>query len=149
MHSLFESSIEYTKTITKLIFNQIASVGKKYDLTRMESHALLFISIRGGSSTASDFIKCGSYSKSNVSTSFDKLSKKGYLEMKSMENDRRFQVVSLTKEGLAIGAEIGDIIHPIMKKLKEGITDEETAVILSVGAKVKINIDSIIEESNK
>ncbi len=149
MHSFFEDTMEYTKAMTKFVFDTIANVGKNHDLSRMESHALLFFFIRGGRAKANDFIKCGSYSKSNVSKAFDKLNKLGYLELKALESDRRFQIAILTKEGYEIGKEIGEKVHPIMDKLREGISEEEREVILKVGAKLKNNIDSILKEVEK
>jgi len=132
--------------MTKFVFDTIANIGKKYDLSRMEAHALLFFFVRGGSAKSIDFIKCGSYSKSNVSKAFDKLNKLGYLELKALESDRRFQIVILTKAGSEIGEEIAGKVYPIMEKLREGISDEDLEIILKFGAQVKINIDSILSE---
>lgn len=147
MKTIFEVSMEYSKMITKFIFDNISLVGEKYNLSRMEAHALLFFFIREGNAKTSDFIQCGSYSKSNVSKSLDKLQKLDYLQLKTLETDRRFQIVELSEKGMLVGKEIKGKILPIMVKLTQGISDEEKEFVKKIGAKLKDNIDSILNEN--
>jgi len=102
----FNTYLQYSRHITKLINTRIATVSNKYKLTKLDAHALIFFSVDEHDPTASEFCKCGVYPKSNVSKSLLDLSNKGLVTMQPQKEDRRYQDVILTEKGKKIAEEI-------------------------------------------
>lgn len=148
MEKSFNTYLQYSRHITKLLNTRIATVSKKYNLTKLDAHALIFFSVDEHDPTASEFSKCGSYPKSNVSKSLLGLSKKGLVIMESQKEDRRYQDVILTEKGKQIAKEIREEINPIISKLSKGIEDEEKMAMFSAMRKLKNNIDILMKELN-
>lgn len=148
MEKSFNTYIQYSRQINKLLNARIAIVSKKYKLSKLESHALIFFSVDEHDPTASEFSKCGSYPKSNVSKSLLNLSKKGLVTMEAQKDDRRFQDVILTEKGQLIALEIREEIDPIINKLSNGIDKEEKMAMFSAMHKLKNNIDDLMKELN-
>lgn len=149
MDKSFNVYLQYSRQITKLINTRIAIVSKKYKLTKLEAHALIFFNVDVHEPTASEFSRCGSYPKSNVSKSLLDLSKKGLIKTKSQKDDRRYQDVILTDKGKQIAQEIREEIDPIIRKLNNGIEAEEKKVMFSALHKLKNNIDELMKELNE
>jgi len=142
----FNTYLQYSRHITKLINTRIATVSNKYKLTKLDAHALIFFSVDEHDPTASEFCKCGVYPKSNVSKSLLDLSNKGLVTMQPQKEDRRYQDVILTEKGKKIAEEIRKEINPIISKLSYGIDKEEKRIMFSAMHKLKNNIDILMKE---
>lgn len=69
------------------------------------------------------------------------LEKMGYVKRKTDENDKRVSILSLTKEGRDV---IGKVIpenETMIYDYMKGLSDEETATLLSLLKKLGANID--------
>lgn len=146
MEKSFNTYMQYSRQINKLLNTRIAKIGKKYNLSKLDSHALIFFSVDQHDPTASEFSKCSSYPKSNVSKALLDLSKKGLVDMKAQKADRRYQDIILTERGKRIAKEIRDEIDPIISKLNLGMTTEERTILFSAIHKLKNNIDELMKE---
>lgn len=146
MEKPFNTYVQYSRHINKLLNSRISVISKKYKLSKLESHALIFFGSDEHEPSASEFGKCGSYSKSNVSKSLLDLSNKGLITMEPNKDDRRFQDVSLTEKGKRISLEMRTEIDPIISKLINGINLEERKIMFSAMAKLKNNIDKLMKE---
>lgn len=146
MENSFNTYLQYSRKITKLINSRILNVIKDYKLSKLDAHALIFFSVDKHDPTASEFSRYCSYSKSNVSKSLLSLSDKGLAITKPNINDRRYQDVILTEKGIKIAHEIREEIQPIIKKLSSGIEHEEKIAALSAMNKLKNNMDLLMKE---
>jgi DNA-binding MarR family transcriptional regulator len=147
--SKLNAYLEYARQISKIITNRMNLVGKKYNLSSMETKALLFFSVEDHPSTACEFSKTTLYSKSNVSKALDNLSKGKLITLESREDDRRYQEVKLTEAGFLIAKDIRKSINPIIQKLSNGITDEDRKVMYPILHTVRKNIDTVMMEIQK
>jgi DNA-binding MarR family transcriptional regulator len=138
--------IEYSRKITRLITQKMTPTRKKYKLTKMDTHALLFFSVEEHPPTASEFSRYGSYSKSNVSKALLDLSKKKLVTMESNKDDRRYQEIQLTEEGKIVAKELRESIDPIINKLSDGITPEQRKVMFSIMARLRDNMSEVMKE---
>ena len=153
MSKSMNTYLEYARQISKILTNKMKAVGNKHKLTKMEAHALLFFSVDSHEPIASEFCKCGSYPKSNVSKALLNLSKRNFITMESREGDRRYQEVKLTEEGLEVAKEIRAEIDPILAKLSKGLDPKDKQVLYSAMNTLKQNIDDMMielfDEKNK
>lgn len=138
--------IEYSRKITSLMLKKMAPVRKKYNLTKLDANALIFFAEDEHPPIASEFSKCGSYSKSNVSKALSDLLKKELVLMESDQEDRRFQKIILTEEGKKVAKELKESIEPIIKKLSKGISLEQKKLIILFLTQLKDNINEVMEE---
>ncbi len=127
----------------------MAPVRKKYRLTKLNANALLFFSGEEKPPIASEFSKCGSYSKSNVSKAVSDLAQKNLIIVESSREDRRFQNIRLTEEGQKIAGELRDSIEPIINKLSANISCEQKKLMMSFMSQLKENIDEVMKDINR
>ena len=138
--------IEYSRKITTIILQRMAPVRKKYNLTKLDANALIFFAGEEHPPIASEFSKCGSYSKSNVSKALSDLSKKNLVIMESNKDDRRYQKIQLTDEGKKVAKELKETIEPIISTLSKGITTEQKKIMISFMTQLKDNINEVMED---
>jgi len=124
----------------------MAPVRKKYSLTKLDANALIFFAGDENPPIASEFSKCGSYSKSNVSKAISNLSRKNLIRLESNKDDRRYQEIKLTDEGEIVAKELKDTIEPIMNKLSNGISIEQKKLMISFVAQLKENINDVMKD---
>lgn len=114
---------------------------KKYDLTVEQLHVLK-IMVCGPSQTQKELsVACGK-SAANLTRILDRLEKKGWVERRKVENDRRASLVVLTPLGMELMSEVTDLFDTIRADLTRGIdleTQLKTTEVLSI---IKGRIDA-------
>ncbi|MCY1151165.1 MAG: winged helix DNA-binding protein [Sphaerochaetaceae bacterium] len=138
--------IEYSRKITTIIMQKMAPVRKKYKLTKLDANALIFFAGDENPPIASEFSKCGSYSKSNVSKAISNLAQKNLVIMESNQEDRRYQKIQLTDEGKLVAKELRDTIEPIINKLSKGISPEQKNQMIIFLTQLKDNINEVMKD---
>lgn len=146
MSKTINTYLKYAKQISKILTDKLIFVGKKYNLSKMEAHALLFFSVESHEPIASEFCKCGAYPKSNVSKAILNLSKRGFIIIESRELDRRYQEIKLTEKGIYIAKEIRKETDPILSKIGKDINDEQKKLLMETLSVLKRNVDNLVEE---
>ncbi|MBC5996867.1 MarR family transcriptional regulator [Romboutsia ilealis] len=125
--------------IAKEIKDKNRRIVSSYKLSPNEIDVLVFLDIQSEHDTASDIVEFLGISKSLVCRSVDSLIKRGYIESVKDENDRRITRLKLLEEAMPIVRTLKDGREKIIKRLTEGISEEELKIFNSVLEKMKSN----------
>lgn len=115
------------KSFSTLYEKLAEPVTEQYHLTQLEFDILMFLHNNPQYNTANDIVKVRRLAKSHVSTSISSLEKKGLIERKNMQTNRKSILLKLlpaAEEIVSAGAEVqtayGDILaHGFSDKEKE------------------------------
>lgn len=113
---------------------------EKYSLNLADVRVLLFLVEHESYDTARDIVKIHCLAKSYVSKSIDKLIEKGFLEGVHLKNDRRYVHLLVKQEALPVIQAMREQRSKMIKKLFDGISEEETMVLRKVAARISANI---------
>lgn len=104
-----------------------------------EMNLMLFLA-NNKADTAIDFVKETGTSKSLLTRSADSLTDQGYLRKEPDQEDRRFTHLKLTEKGEEIASTLRMLRSEFMKKLTDGISQEEFLLFQETLEKMKQNI---------
>lgn len=113
---------------------------EKYSLNLADVRVLLFLVEHESYDTARDIVKIHCLAKSYVSKSIDKLIEKGFLEGVHLKNDRRYVHLLVKQEALPVIQAMREQRSKMVKKLFDGISEEEAQVLRRVAARISANI---------
>lgn len=113
---------------------------EKYSLNLADVRVLLFLVEHESYDTARDIVKIHCLAKSYVSKSIDKLIEKGFLEGVHLKNDRRYVHLLVKQEALPVIQAMREQRSKMIKKLFDGISEEEAMVLRKVAARISANI---------
>ena len=128
----------YTKQFTPLL----AETG----LSMREMHVLLFLANNPERNRAADIVRGRGMSKGHVSLSLRSLEDRGLVACQADGTDRRAIHLALTDGAGEIAEDGRAVQREFIRRLREGITPEESAVILSVTRKMGDNIRAMERE---
>lgn len=123
------------------VFNDILMIEQKtledqdINLTMNEIHTIDAISTDGEKSM-SEVAKELKITLGTLTTSINKLVKKGYVSRRRIEEDRRMVLLSLTEEGVAICRKHKAFHTLMVKNTISGLNNEEEAVLIKAMSKL-------------
>ena len=115
-------------------------------LNRMELDVLLFLANNPERNRAADIVRGRGMSKGHVSLSLRSLEDRGLVACQADGSDRRAVHLALTDGAGEIVEDGRAVQREFIRRLREGITPEESAVILSVTRKMGDNIRAMERE---
>ena len=114
-----------TGQMKKLYVKACRAVCKKYELTQTEFDILDFLRERTGIDTANEIARRRLIKKANISTSVDRLIKKGYIRRRVDPDDRRFIHLELTGNAEPTVSEIKKTQSDFFSRFTAGLSKEE------------------------
>lgn len=125
--------------IRKSIRAALRQAGREEGLSQNEIEVLLFL-CHNHLDTARDITQCRGISRSLVSKSVDTLLKRGYIEVRQDEADRRVSHLTLLPKARNIVEKLEQVRREYMETLCRGITREEGEAFMSIVRKMSDNV---------
>lgn len=110
--------------IHHLYLRSMEPVQKAYGLTQMEEDILLFLANNPGHDTAAELVSVRALAKSQVSTSVERLVRKGYLARKPEGRKIHLQLLPEANDPISMGRESQ---RRFAETLMDGLSPEEQA----------------------
>lgn len=120
--------------------------GVFHDLSIREIHTIEQIGLYG-SKIMSELAQAMKVTMGTLTISVDKLIKKGYLERRRSETDRRIVHVVLTKRGKLVYRIHEKFHHDMVKAIMNQFTDEEEEILIRALGKLNDHLREISAES--
>lgn len=140
--AFFETALRAQKSYSRLM----EPVCKKWNLTHNELDVLLFLANNPERNRAADIVRGRGMSKGHVSLSLRSLEDRGLVACRADGSDRRAVHLALTDGAGEIAEDGRAVQREFIRRLRDGITPEESAVILSVTRKMGDNIRAMERE---
>lgn len=128
------------KTAKDLYDKTIEDSAKKCKISKKEADILLFFSNNKQFDNASSVVLYRGFSKAYVSKALTLLEKRGLVELVGDSNDKRCQHVIIKKEANKKIKILKDGQRQFFETLREGITEEEFLLHVSIIEKISKNI---------
>lgn len=129
----------------KLLDEQIAELRQKYDMKKAELEILYFLSRCGNHNTSKDIHYQLMMNKGHISQAVDSLCKRNFVIAIPDRQDRRFIHYQLSNSAQKIVDEMAHKRQEMNRRMVEGISEEDLEVFRSVSAKIRENIEKMIE----
>ena len=130
----------------KMITSQLSGIIEKYGLKRVELEILYFLSGCGENKTSKDISLNLNMNKGHISQAVESLCRQGYLTAAQDKDDRRYVHYTITDKAKAISEDIARAWEEMIRKIFEGISEEEFKVFRKVAEKIEANMDHILNE---
>lgn len=114
---------------------------KELDLTLAQGHVLKLLKTRGNTAHLKELERSLNVAQSTAVGIISRLEKKGFIETKSDENDKRIKIVCLTKLGEEQTAFIKSKIESVENDILENFTDEEKETLRELIKKAVANLN--------
>ena len=119
-------------------------------LTPNETVVLLFLSRHAPQQdTATDIAAARGISKALVARSVDCLHRRGFLEGERDENDRRIIHLRLCGEGIEIAEQLQQKCGQVASQLQQGIPAEELKAVHTIIKKMRRNLDTVLQNTER
>lgn len=99
--------------------------------------------------TANDLAKTMGCSRQNVKEILTSLEKKGFVTLSVSDNDKRKRIVTLTEKAMSAADKYRDGENEFLRKLYDGVSDDEVKTIYRILSKIEGNLKTINEELKK
>ncbi len=132
--------------VKKLYVKACRAVCKKYGLTQTEFYILDFLGEETGCDTANEISRRRQIKKANVSTSVERLIKKGYLRRRTDPDDRRYIHLELTGEAAAPVDEIRQAQSDFFSRFSDGLSSEELRVYKQLTEKLLLSAGRTVRQ---
>ena len=99
--------------------------------------------------TANDLAKTMGCTRQNVKEILTSLEKKGFVTLTPSENDKRKRCVTLTEKAIITADKYKDNENEFLRRLYEGVSDEEVINTYKFLSKIEDNLKAINEELKK
>ena len=99
--------------------------------------------------TANDLAKTMGCSRQNVKEILTSLEKKGFVTLSVSDNDKRKRIVTLTEKAMITADKYRDGENEFLRKLYDGVSDDEVKTIYRILSKIEGNLKTINEELKK
>lgn len=129
----------------KLLDEQIAELRQKYDMKKAELEILYFLSRCGEHNTSKDIHYQLMMNKGHISQAVDSLCKRNFVIAIPDRQDRRFIHYQLSNSAQQIVNEMAQKRQEMNRRMVEGISEEDLEVFRAVSAKIRENIEKMIE----
>ena len=143
MEYIFTESIGMLcSLVSKQIGGKLVERFKKegFQLDSFEWTVISFL-VNLGSQTQSQLVEVTGKNKVAVTRLINRLISKDLVRKTEMRNDKRYNIVGITKEGRNLYAELISYVEDILEQSYKNIDKDELNTCLSVLKKVKINIE--------
>ena len=127
----------------------LKETGQRFGLTLCETTILAFLYNNPEYDTAADIVQLRMLSKGNVSSAVESLLQKNLLEKHQDVSDRRVYHLSLTETAAPVSDAIKEVNAAIERKVFQGISPEERAMIESVNVRISRNMNTLNETKNE
>ncbi|WP_294578329.1 MarR family winged helix-turn-helix transcriptional regulator [uncultured Thomasclavelia sp.] len=142
------------KTLTLPIYEHILKyynslfeeLQKKYQITQIEIDILAFLANNPQYHYAQEIVDIRRISKAHVSIGIEKLVKRGYLNRTPNPNNRRCNLLEITKEATVVIGEIQMIQSNYKKQLYQGIEEQEKELYDQILMKMYQNIGGKVSQ---
>lgn len=139
--------LEHQNAIKALYSKCVGPVCQKHDITRMELDILLFLYNNPHCDTASDIVELRYLSKSQVSASVSSLERRGYLEKRYAEGNRKTVHLSIRSEASDIVADGRRAQEEFLKVMIRGIPEPDLDCMKRCIQSIMQNIDAYLKSS--
>ena len=121
-------------------------LSREFEIPQTAAEILLFLANNPEQNRAADIVRGRGMSKGHVSLSLRSLEDRGLVACRADGSDRRAVHLALTDGAGEIAEDGRAVQREFIRRLREGITPEESAVILSVTRKMGDNIRAMERE---
>lgn len=128
----------------KMINSQFSGITEKYGLKRVELEILCFLSRSGEKNTSKDISVNLNMNKGHISQAVDSLCNQGYLTATKDKDDRRYVHYTITDKATVISEDITRGWDEMIKRIFEGISEEQFKVFKEVAEKIQENMDHML-----
>ncbi len=145
---LLEKIIYLNKDSKKLFDKSMKQIAKKYDLTKSEVFILSIIKHNPETLKSCTIVKNHNFSKAYVSQVTNSLKEKGYINLETDSDDKRYQKIKLLNKADNVLNEITKVFNVNLNIIKKGITKEELDNFMGIIDKIIKNLKDYEEEDN-
>ena len=131
--------------IRKSVRAAMREAAREEKLSQNEIEVLMFLA-HGTCDTARDITQFRGISRSLVSKSVDQLMKRGYIEARQDEDDRRVIHMILLPKAEQTVRKLDAVRREFMRKLCDGITREEADAFMAIVKKMTENVQKNLPE---
>lgn len=132
--------------VTKQYNLMFESLIKKYKITQIEIDVLAFLANNPEYKYAQDIVNIRGISKAHVSCALEKLVKKGLIERRVDENNRRCNCLYVTQKANDLVNEIRAVQHRYDEIAFQGISDEDMGLYRKVSTQIYENLGGNSDE---
>lgn len=144
MDSQMESILQ-SGSFKKLLDEQILELRQKYDMKKAELEILYFLSRCGGHNTSTDIHYQLMMNRGHISQAVDGLCRRKLITAIPDQEDRRYVHYEVLDSAGEIVAEMTKRREEMNRKILEGISEDELRVFYDVSAKIRKNIEAMIQ----
>lgn len=144
MDSQMESILQ-GGSFKKLLDEQILELRQKYDMKKAELEILYFLSRCGGHNTSTDIHYQLMMNRGHISQAVDGLCRRKLITAIPDQEDRRYVHYEVLDSAGEIVAEMTKRREEMNRKILEGISEDELRVFYDVSAKIRKNIEAMIQ----
>ncbi len=144
MDSQMESILQ-SGSFKKLLDEQILELRQKYDMKKAELEILYFLSRCGGHNTSTDIHYQLMMNRGHISQAVDGLCRRKLITAIPDQEDRRYVHYEVLDSAGEIVAEMTKRREKMNRKILEGISEDELRVFYDVSAKIRKNIEAMIQ----
>ena len=144
MDSQMESILQ-GGSFKKLLDEQILELRQKYDMKKAELEILYFLSRCGGHNTSTDIHYQLMMNRGHISQAVDGLCRRKLITAIPDQEDRRYVHYEVLDSAGEIVAEMTKRREEMNRKSLEGISEDELRVFYDVSAKIRKNIETMIQ----
>lgn len=144
MDSQMESILQ-GGSFKKLLDEQILELRQKYDMKKAELEILYFLSRCGGHNTSTDIHYQLMMNRGHISQAVDGLCRRKLITAIPDQEDRRYVHYEVLDSAGEIVAEMTKRREAMNRKILEGISEDELRVFYDVSAKIRKNIEAMIQ----
>ena len=144
MDSQMESILQ-GGSFKKLLDEQILELRQKYDMKKAELEILYFLSRCGGHNTSTDIHYQLMMNRGHISQAVDGLCRRKLITAIPDQEDRRYVHYEVLDSAGEIVAEMTKRREAMNRTILEGISEDELRVFYDVSAKIRKNIETMIQ----
>ena len=130
---------------SQAIRHHVDKILKPFDITTEQLHILKTIEIRG-CITQREICNTAGKSPANITRLLDRLEKKKLIVRRDNPEDRRSQLVSLTKNGQVLATRLSDMFTTLSHKIEKHIDKQEIGVVKKVLGQIETNLLELSED---
>ncbi|QNL43431.1 winged helix-turn-helix transcriptional regulator [Oscillibacter hominis] len=124
--------LRFQKKLSKLYEEHFAAAAAKCGLSKPEADVLIFLANNPEYHTARDVAIYRELSKAYVSRAVDQLQRRGFLQVETQSEDRRFQNLLLTDAAAKSVQDLQSAQEEFFTGLTQGISAESAQIALDV-----------------
>lgn len=137
----------FSQSFRRFYTGRFAELAARSGLTMREIDVLLFLGNHPGQDTAREAVELRGLSKSQVSQAVEALTRRGLLERRPDERDRRVVHLAITEAGRPLVREAQEIQADCGGALLEALTEEEAACFWGLLEKLMERAETLTKEA--